>query len=110
VSRRIRDSIILNCIYEDQISHPGILAQSSTNLDTSNAPLDNIFLSLGCLHLSQTKATRKSFVAHMFQKVILSLEDPDTLLRNFQKSMEKTYKRTLPLLRVYLLVFPNPYL
>jgi hypothetical protein len=55
------------------ISYPGILAHSSTNLDTSNLPLDGIFLWLGYLDLSQTKTTGKCFVAHMFQ-VILSLD------------------------------------
>jgi hypothetical protein len=56
------------------ISYPGILAHSSTNLDTSNLPLDGILLWLGYLDLSQTKTTGKCFVAHMFQKVILSLD------------------------------------
>jgi hypothetical protein len=73
------------------MNYGGILTNISTNLDSSNAPLDES-LSQSYLSLSQKKTSGKSFAVHMVSKVVVSLTYQVTLCRDIQMSKDMPSK------------------
>jgi hypothetical protein len=80
---------------EGQMFFAVILTGRSTDMDTSNALIDDNFVSLEHSDQTQKERSRKFIVSHQIYKVVLSLLHPATLPGDFQKSRNKACQRNL---------------